>query len=127
TDWSTDAALHRAALAALAPGHRATDFHRALRRADELLATARHDERVVVLVSDFQATGWAGTLENWKLSPGVSLATVDVGAGGADNAYVEAFHLTQRRAGAQTALRYDARVAAGAAASQAAAAALVVD
>lgn len=111
TELGTDAALHRGSLDAATPGYRRTDFYQALRLADEILRSARHEARSIVLVSDFQSAGWGGSLENWKLGPGVTLETVDVGAARAENAYVEAFHLSQRRAGQQVALRFDARIA----------------
>ncbi len=107
----TDLAAHRGALDALAPGFRTTDYFPALQRAQDLLQDARHARRVVVMVSDFQAAGWTGALDNWKLEPGISFEPVAVGADGAANGYVDAFEVSGRRSGGRYAVRYDARVA----------------
>lgn len=112
TDLSTDRALLRSALGTVDPSYRTTDFDKALRLADEILQGARHETRTVVLLSDFQAGGWTGSLGNWQLASGTTFVPVDVGAGAADNAFIQEVHLDQRRAGPQVALRFDARVSA---------------
>lgn len=112
TSLSTDHALHRNALQrTLSVSNRATDFYAALRHAEELLQDARHPHRRIVLVSDFQHGGWTGALDNWTLDASIDLVPVRVGGGEPDNAYVEAFDLTTRRAGSEVAVRFDARVA----------------
>lgn len=112
TGFDAEAAVHRRALDGLAPGYRTTDYDRALRHADALLRDAPHDARTIVLLSDFQSGGWQRALEDWDLSPGTVFEPVDVGVRPAANAYVADVHLTQRRAGGQVVLRYDARVGA---------------
>ena len=113
TDFDAERATHRSVVAGLEVTSRPTDVYAALRRAEEVLGEARHDDRRVVLVSDFQRAGWSGPFENWKLGEGIAFEPVVVGDGAAENAYVEAFDLAKRRAGAQTAVRFDARIAAG--------------
>ena len=92
------------------PTYRPTDFYRAFRLADEVLADARHDRRVVVLLSDFQQNGWSGAFENWKLDPDVVFEPVKVADAPAALAWVDALEVTQKRTGEQVALRFDALV-----------------
>ena len=112
TAFDAEGATHRSVVAGLDVTNRTTDVHAALQRAEEVLGEARHADRRIVLVSDFQQAGWSGPFENWKLAPGIAFEPVEVGGEAAGNAYVEAFNLTKRRTGAQTAVRFDARVAA---------------
>lgn len=106
----SDLAVHRGALDALTPGYRTTDYFPALQRAQDVLEDARHDRRIVVLISDFQAAGWRGALDNWRLDPGIVFEPVGVGADETANGYVEAFQVTARRVGGRYVMRYDARV-----------------
>ena len=108
----TDLAVHRGALEAAEPGYRRTDYFPALQRAQDLLQEARHRRRVVVLVSDFQDSGWSGALENFNLGPGILFEPAPVGVGEASNAFVDDFQLSRRRVEGRYAVRYDARVAA---------------
>ncbi|MEX1055388.1 MAG: VWA domain-containing protein, partial [Rhodothermales bacterium] len=107
----SDPAVRRAALSSIEPSFRTTDYYPALQRAQDVLREARHSRRVVVLISDFQDTGWSGTLENWKLDPGLVFEPVPVGSGAVNNAFVEDFQLSGRRSGGRYTLRYDARIA----------------
>ena len=107
----TDLAVHRGSLESLVPGFRTTDYFPALQRAGDLLQDARQDRRVVVLISDFQSAGWTGSLDNWKLEPGISFEPVAVGAAETSNGYVEAFQVSQRRSSGRQSIRYDARIA----------------
>ncbi len=111
TALSSDLALHQAALDQLsAPGNRATDFFPALRLAEDLLQDARHTTKRIILVSDFQRSGWSRALENWKLNPEISFVPVQVGPEDPSNRYVQAFNLSQKRSGTQVGLRFDARL-----------------
>ncbi len=105
-----DLTVHRGAIDALSPSHRTTDYFPALQRAQDLLKDARHDRRAVVLISDFQATGWTGALDNWKLGPGIAFVPVAVGAREPANGYVEAVQVSARRSGERYVMRYDARI-----------------
>jgi hypothetical protein len=108
----TDLAVHRGALETTEPGYRRTDYFPALQRAQDLLQEARHRRRIVVLISDFQESGWSGALENFHLDAGILFETVPVGLGQASNAFVDDFQFSRRRVGGRYAVRYDARVAA---------------
>lgn len=128
TAFDAERATHRGVIAGLDATNRTTDVYAALRRAEEVLRGARHDDRRIVLVSDFQRAGWSGQFENWKLGGGIAFEPVKVGDEAASNAYVEAFDLTKRRTGPRTAVRFDARIAAeGEAASAERDVRLVVD
>ncbi|GAB5521076.1 MAG: hypothetical protein RhofKO_33270 [Rhodothermales bacterium] len=93
-----------------APTYRATDFFIAMQRAQEVLGTARNEDHEIVLVSDFQQSGWSSAFDEWKLAEGVRLETIAVGETAASNAFIEAANLTKTRQGATTQLRLDARV-----------------
>src|SRR5690606_29460205 len=110
TPLSSEQALHRAAIEQAWPGYRATDFYAPLRLASDILADARHEHKEIVLISDMQRGGWTSTLENWKLDPSITFVPVKVAEEAPENAFVEAFNLTKRRADVRTALRFDARV-----------------
>ncbi|MEX0820807.1 MAG: VWA domain-containing protein [Rhodothermales bacterium] len=123
-----DPTVHASALGMLEAGYRTTDFFPALQRAEDVLADARHDRRVVVMVSDFQEVGWSGSLADWTLQSGTIFEPVSVASGEPDNAYVEAFELATRSAAEGEAVRFDARVAAiGGAAQRSRTVSLVVD
>ncbi len=110
TPLSTDRTLHRTVLENLRPGYRTTDFYMPLRRAEEILADARHQDRRIVLLSDFQQNGWGGSFENWTLDPAIRFEPVSVAQDAADNASLDAFTLTRQRTGDRVAVRLDARV-----------------
>jgi hypothetical protein len=79
----------RAALAALAAGFEATDYEQALRGAEALFreSKARGARRVLVL-SDFQASGWDAGRATFRLPPEVRLALIDVAGAPESNAAV---------------------------------------
>lgn len=110
TALGDDPAIHQQVLQNLEPSYRPTDFYNALRRAEEILADARHERRTVVLVSDLQRNAWVGAFENWKLAREVAFEPIQVGDGTADNAALAEVTLTPQRRGADLAMRFDARV-----------------
>ena len=110
TPLSTDLALHRNVLEGLTAGNQATDFYNPLRLAAEVLQDARHDDRTIVFISDFQRNGWTGSLENWELDDDIAFVPVKIAADDIDNAYFEAFDLTTKRTADDVAVRYEARV-----------------
>lgn len=60
-------------------GYGATSYIPNLRLADQLLETARYENKAVYLISDFQEVGMGSGDEAWKLSPGVRFTGIDVG------------------------------------------------
>lgn len=111
TPLSTDRSLHQGVLQNnLKPGNRTTDYYRPLRLAEEVLRGARHEDRVVVLISDFQQSGWDGTLENWKLPEQIRFVPVSVSDSDIHNDYIQDFFLARKRKGSEVALRYDTRI-----------------
>ncbi len=110
TPLSTDLALHRTIANELAVGNRPTDFYNPLRLAAEVLQDARHDDRTIVFISDFQRNGFSGSLENWDLDEDITFVPVKLSAGDLNNAYFEDFELSTKRTAEQVAVRYDARV-----------------
>ena len=108
----TDPTSHVGALNALEPGYRTTDFFPALQQAEDLLQEARHPRRLVVMISDFQETGWTGSFENWKLQRGTVFEPISVARDDVDNAYVDAFEVSTRTTEEGEAVRFDARISA---------------
>jgi len=85
-ELSTDLDGARAFLDALPePGFEVTRFMPALRLANDLLESARHESRTIHLVSDYQASGMGEDDSGWVMSPGVHLNPVDVGDGPSRN------------------------------------------
>ena len=60
-------------------GYGATSYIPNLRLADQLLESARYENKAVYLISDFQEVGMGSGDEAWKLSPGVRFTGIDVG------------------------------------------------
>ena len=78
--FTVDKARLRSTLKSLKPGWEGTDYEQALRGAESLLGELKMAGRKrVVLISDFQASGWNQVNESFKLSSDIQLQTVDVG------------------------------------------------
>jgi hypothetical protein len=85
-ELSTDLEGARAFIDGLsAPSFEVTRYMPALRLANDMLESARHDKRVIHLLSDYQASGVGNDDSGWMLSPGVALSTIDVGEGATRN------------------------------------------
>ena len=95
------AASERAALAAAidraAPGAGATRYGPALRAAAGLLESSALPRREIILVSDFQKSGWDQAQET-TLPPGVSLRTVPVGEATTANASIVSLAFARQEA-----------------------------
>jgi hypothetical protein len=95
------AASERAALVAAidhaAPGAGATRYGPALRAAAGLLESSALPRRGIVLVSDFQKSGWDRE-QNTPLPPGVALKTVPVGEAATANASIVAMTFARQDA-----------------------------
>lgn len=85
-ELSTDLEAARAFIDALGtPSFEVTRYMPALRLANDMLESARHDKRTIHLVSDYQASGMGNDDSGWLMSPGVVLDTIDVGVGATRN------------------------------------------
>ena len=60
--------------------HETTDYLDALQTADEILQPLLIGQKQIYLVADMQKKGWESVIETDKLSPGVTIAFVDVRA-----------------------------------------------
>ena len=78
-EFNTDLDSVAALLREIEPGYGATNFMPALRLANEMLESARFENRALYLVSDFQQTGMENVEESWKLGPGIRFSGIDVG------------------------------------------------
>ncbi|HEX8189806.1 MAG TPA: VWA domain-containing protein, partial [Pyrinomonadaceae bacterium] len=77
--FTSDKGALRAALAGLRAGYEATDYEQALRGAEALFRESEAaGARRVVMLSDFQASGWDAGRAAFKLAPDVRLALIDV-------------------------------------------------
>jgi hypothetical protein len=77
--FTSDKAKLRSGLRGLNPGWEATDYEQALRGAEALFGELKTGgAKRVVLISDFQVTGWNPT-SAYKLGSDIRLQTVDVG------------------------------------------------
>ena len=113
TTLGTDLTRHRSALESqLDLSNRPTNFYPALRRAQEILQDARHQQQKIVLLSDLQQNGWTRSLNNWQLEAGITFTPIQVSSGQPANAYIEEFTLRKQRESEQVTVHYDARVAA---------------
>jgi von Willebrand factor type A domain/Aerotolerance regulator N-terminal len=79
--FSTDKNNLRLALNSLSPGWDGTDYEQALRGAESLFRELKTTGRKqIVLISDFQASGWNQANATFKLSSDIQLMPLDVGS-----------------------------------------------
>ncbi len=70
----------QAAIKSLSAGWEGTDYEQALRGAESLFAELKTaGSRQIVLISDFQTSGWSQANAAFKLSSNIQLTTIDVG------------------------------------------------
>ena len=78
--FSTDKSRLRLGIRSLNAGWDGTDYEQALRGADSLLAELKTTgAKKVVMISDFQASGWNHATATFKLGSNTQLTTIDVG------------------------------------------------
>jgi hypothetical protein len=78
--FTNDKTRLRSLLKSLTAGWEGTDYEQALRGADSLLSELKvGGPKRIVLISDFQATGWNQARATFKLSNDLQLMTIDVG------------------------------------------------
>ncbi len=78
--FTNDKARLRTVLQGLSVGWEGTDYEQALRGGESLLSELKAEGRKrLVLISDFQASGWNQRAASYKLSSDVQLQTFDVG------------------------------------------------
>ena len=79
TDLTADLGTLRATLAQVGePEYHPARFYPALRLANDLLSDARHENRRVVMISSFPASGISDADAGWMLAPGVGFAAIAV-------------------------------------------------
>ncbi len=89
SSFTSDKNALRAALGVLKVGFEATDYEQALRGAEALFRESKGGgARRVIVLSDFQATGWNAGRATFRLSPEVRLALNDVAGASEANAAV---------------------------------------
>ncbi len=107
------AASERAALVAAidrsAPGAGSTRYGPALRAAAGLLESSALPRREIVLISDFQKSGWDREQET-QLPPGVALKTVPVGEASTNNASIVGMAFARQEAAGGERVTASARV-----------------
>jgi hypothetical protein len=108
---TSDRGALRAALDGARPGDGVTRFAPALRVARRLLATSERARREVVVVSDFQRSGWLAATSDLRMPPRTTVRTVDVGGGETSNAAVTTVELGRERDGGREWATVGARVA----------------
>ena len=87
--FTAERGVLRAALAGLGAGYEATDYEQALRGAEALLGEAKAGgAKRILLVSDFQATGWDAARATFKLNSDIRLGVIDVGGNAVGNVAV---------------------------------------
>ncbi len=94
----------------LSTTYRGTDFYQAFRLAEEVLEDSKHEDKRIIVISDFQSNAWSGPMENWKLDPEIRFESISVAQESQNNAAIEDLAVTQKRRGDQVALRYDSRI-----------------
>ena len=113
TPLDADRTLHNNAIQSLInESYRTTDFYSAIRLAEDVLASASHEKKRIILFSDIQQSGWQGAFENWKLDATIDFEMVNVGGEEEKaNQLVDGFSLLERRVDGRVVHRFNARVA----------------
>ena len=83
-----------------------TDLYKPLRLAEEILKDARHQERCIVLISDFQSNGWSSQFENWNIEQNITFIPKKIAEEKVTNFYINKFTHNQKRIGEATAVQY---------------------
>lgn len=110
TALGRDRDVHLAALSMLEPSYASTDFFSAITVAADILQDARYPSRSLVLVSDFQQTGFSPAMDDLVLPEGVMFEPLQVGEGSIENRYFSDFAAALHRRGDLVAVHLDARV-----------------
>ncbi|MDE2956702.1 MAG: BatA and WFA domain-containing protein [Bacteroidota bacterium] len=110
TALGRDRDLHRDVLSRLESSFASTDYFPALSLAADILQDARYASRTIVLVSDFQQTGFSAAMDNLVLPEGIAFEPIAVGSGTLDNRYFTDFAATMHRRGELVAIHLDARI-----------------
>ena len=107
---SSDRARLRAAIDSVRPTDGATRYAPALLLARRTIAASRLPKREVVVISDFQRSGWDLT-EEARLPAGTTVTPVDVAAGELRDRAVRAVELRRESSGAIERIAVSARIA----------------
>ncbi len=100
SELSNNIALHKNILMnAVTVSNRTTDLYNPLKIAEEILKDAKHRERRIVLISDFQSNGWSSQFENWNIEHNITFIPIKIAEGKVTNAYINKFSLKQKRIG----------------------------
>lgn len=92
--------------------NRTTDFYKPLKLAEDILKTAAHEAREVLLFSDMQTNGWTRQFENWKMNPNIHFIPVKISDGTEVNAAITAFDLQEKRSGETQVAQYGLQITA---------------
>ena len=111
TALGRDMELHRRAVASVQPTFRTTDYRAPLRMASDILQQARHEQKRIVLISDFQFNGFSPNLEDYPLVEGTEFVTEPVGVNTQENLFFEDMDITLHRSADSVALTLRARLA----------------
>ena len=108
---SDDIALHKNIVVnAVTVSNRITDLYKPLRLAEEILKDARHNERQIVLISDFQSNGWSSQFENWNIDRSITFVPVKIAEEEVTNSYIEKFDLKNKRVSDAVAVQFGLQV-----------------
>ena len=110
TELTRERDIHLAALSMLEPSFASTDFFPAISLAADILQDAQHTSRTIVLVSDFQQTGFSAAMDDLVLPDGVAFEPVEVGGERIENRYFSDFSASLHRRGDRVAAHLDARI-----------------
>ncbi len=90
--------------------NRGTDFYKPLKLAEEILKTAAHEAREILLFSDMQTNGWTRQFENWKMNPNIQFIPVQIADDAEINAAISAFDFQEKRSGETLVAQYGIQI-----------------
>ncbi|MFC1563394.1 BatA domain-containing protein [candidate division KSB1 bacterium] len=98
TELSKDLTIHRTYISnSFDVSNRPTDFYKPVKLAEEILKDAQNPEKQIILISDFQETGWSSQFENWKIERNITFIPTKIESENTANNFIEAFNLKVNR------------------------------
>ena len=108
---SDDITLHKNIVVnTVAVSNRITNLYKPLRLAEEILKDARHNERRIVLISDFQSNGWSSQFENWNIEQSIAFVPIKIVEEEITNSHIDKFDLKNKRVGDAVAVQFGLQV-----------------
>lgn len=111
SELSKDKNLHKSVLGrSVKVSNHPTVFYNPVKLAEEILKDATNPVIEIILISDFQSSGWGNQFENWKVDQSITFNSVGVGIDNAENSNIDGFSSSISRNGDNVTAEMEVRV-----------------